>query len=312
MEKLKIGNITLKNRLFLSPMVDVTDVAYRLICRDSGCGIAYTEMLHVESILHGGATIQKKMITSQKEHPVGIQITAKKAADIKPVINKLEKFDLIDINCGCPSHLTIDHGSGSYLLKKPEKIGEMIRLLKDKTDKPITAKIRLGFRKNNVLKTAKIIEKSGADLLTVHARLASEGRSIPADWNELKKLRKHLGIPLIGNGDVFTPKKSEEMLDICDGVMIARGALGNPNIFSDCIYYLKTGKSREFNLKKNIKYFIEYLRLIKKYDIIEVGRIKYIGSNFIKDFPGAAKSRGEFMKLKSYEEIMKFFEGLEN
>jgi len=310
MEKLKIGNLVLKNRLFLSPMVDVTDVAYRLICRNAGASVAYTEMLHVEAIIHGGENVEKKMITSNKEKPVGIQITAKKAIDIKPVINKLEKFDLIDINCGCPSHLTIDHGSGSYLLKEPKKIGEMIKLLKDKTDKPITAKIRLGLKKNNVLKTAKIIEKAGADLLTVHARLANQGRGIPANWNELKKLKKQIGIPLVGNGDIFNAVKAGEMLDICDGVMIARGALGNVNIFSDCIYYFRTGKEREFNLKKNIKYFLEYLRLLKKYEIINIGRIKYVGSHFIKDFEGAAKKRGEFMKLKNYEEIKRFFENL--
>ncbi|MDO8508582.1 MAG: tRNA-dihydrouridine synthase family protein [Nanoarchaeota archaeon] len=311
MKSLKIGNIKLKNPLLLAPMVDVTDLPYRLICRKAGASLAYTEMLYISQILHTNKKTQELMKTSSLDKPVGLQITGNSIEEFKKVIPHLKPFDLVDINCGCPSLRITGNQAGSYLLKNPNKIASMIKILKT-SNIPVTAKIRLGFKTNNVLKVAKIIEKAGADAITIHARLAIQGRSIPADWNEIKKVRKSIGIPIIGNGDIFNGKDAEKMLDIADGVMLARSAIGDPLIFTRILKYLKTKKEPEFNFNNNIKQFQSYIKLSKKYNLIDIQRIKYLGSNFIKNTRNASSLRNIFMKLKTFDEIQDFVDNLEN
>jgi tRNA-dihydrouridine synthase len=212
---------------------------------------------------------------------------------------------LVDINCGCPSVRITGNEAGSFLLKNPEKVVEMIKLLKKKKF-IVTAKIRLGFDDNNVIEIAKMIEKAGADAITVHARRAIDSNNIPADWNWIVKVKENVKIPVIGNGDVRNGADAEKMLKICDGVMIARAAIGDPTIFERINYYLKTGKEKEIDYKKNIKLFIEYLKIAKKYDIIDMPRIKYLGSNFLKNFSGASKFRNELHGLKDFDELNRF------
>jgi len=181
MKPLSIGDIKLKNRLFLAPMVDVTDLPYRIICRRAGAGMAYTEMLNIGAILHENKKTQNMLKTCEEDKPSGVQITAPKVSDFKKVIPHLRKFDIVDINCGCPSSRIMDNASGSYLLKTPLKIAKYIRVLKD-AGYTTTAKIRLGFKKNNVLRVSKEIEKAGADALTLHSRMAYDSYKVPADW----------------------------------------------------------------------------------------------------------------------------------
>lgn len=305
MKKLKIGNVKLENPLFLAPMVDVSNLAYRLLCRKYGAAICYTEMLQAEGLIHGGARMKSKTLTNKEDKPLGIQITGRRISDFKKIIPKLYSYELVDLNCGCPGHLTVVHGSGSYLMKSPEKIASIIKLLKDNS-LTTTAKIRLGFNKNNVIEVVKKIEKAGADCVTVHARLASQKRGVPADWKWFSKIKKKIGIPLIGNGDVFAPKDAEKLLEVCDGVMIARAAIGNPMIFENILHYLKTGKEKKFDYKKNLKIYLEYIKLAKKYDLLNTSNLKYIGGKFLRGFQKAPEKRNEFMKLKNYKDIRIF------
>jgi len=305
MKTLKIGNIKLKNPLFLAPMVDVTNLPYRLICRQSGCAIAYTEMLYIDAILHKNKKTQNMMKTSPEDKPIGLQITGNSAKEFKSLIPYAKKFNLIDINCGCPSIKITGNQAGSYLLRNPDKITKMIKALKT-TEKPITVKIRLGFKKNNALEVAKSVEKAGADLLTVHARLAVHGKSVPADWKEIKKIKDSIGIPVIGNGDIFSGSDAAKMLDICDGAMIARGALGDPLIFKRILKYLRTGKEQEKDVKANLKLFQKYIILSEKYNLADIPIIKSIGAQFIKEIEGAAHKRAGLMKLKTLKEIKSY------
>ncbi|MEI6850012.1 MAG: tRNA-dihydrouridine synthase family protein [archaeon] len=307
MKSIKIGKVKLKNRLFLAPMVDVTDAAYREICRKCGAGMAYTEMLYVDAITHENDSTKRLMKIGKKDKPLGIQITGNSIEEFEKVIPYLKGYDLVDINCGCPSIRITGNEAGSYLLKNPEKIVEMVKLLRKKGF-IVTVKIRLGFENNNVMEIAKMIEKAGADALTVHARLAIHSNKIPADWNWIEKVKKELKIPVIGNGDIRTGADAKKMLEICDGVMVARAAIGDPTIFERINYYLKTGKEKEIDYIKNIKLFLEYLKLVKKYDIIDLPRIKYLGSNFLKNFSGASKLRNELHTLKNYDQIYEFLE----
>ncbi len=309
MKGFKIGKIKLKNPLLLSPMVDVTDLAYREICRKAGAAMAYTEMLYIDAILHENKKTKQLMKTRKGEKPVGLQVTGNNEIEFTKFakLPELKNYDLIDINCGCPSIRITGNEAGSYLLKNPDKIARMIKILK-REGLSVTAKIRLGFDNNNVIEVAKQIEGAGADALTVHARLATHGRDIPADWKWIKKVKQSLKIPVIGNGDIFSGSDAARMMEEtgCDGVMIARGAIGDPLIFERVLLYLKTGKEVEFDYKKNIKAFNEYLKLAEKYDIVDLARIKYIGGKFIRGFEGAAKARNEFIKLKSMEDVKNY------
>ena len=311
MKGLKIGKLRLKNRLFLSPMVDVTDLPYRLICRRAGAGMVYTEMLYIDAILHENKRTKNLMKTSREDKPIGLQITGNNEKEFERFVKlkELKNYDLIDINCGCPSIRITGNEAGSYLLNNPEKIASMIKILK-KTGKPVTAKIRLGFKKNNVLEVAKAIEKVGADAIAVHARLAIHGRDVSADWSWISRVKKLVKIPVIGNGDVFSGADAARMLKICDGVMIARGAIGDPLIFSRILKYLETGVEEELDVAKNLELFKEYLKLQRHYygDVVDIGRVKHVGGNFLKDFRGASRKREELMRLKSFEEIERFAE----
>lgn len=307
MKSFKIGNIRLKNRLLLAPMVDVSDLPYRLICRKAGAALCYIEMLNIGAILHENEKTTRLMKTCANDKPVGIQITGHNIKQFKEVVPYLLKkgYDLVDINCGCPSVRTLNNDSGSFLLKKPEKIASYIKVLKN-AGFTTTAKIRLGFKNNNAVKIAKIIEKAGADALTVHARLAHDSYKIPADWKWIAAVKKEAGIPVIGNGDISSGKSAAEMLEIADGAMIARAAIGDPLIFKRILYYLKTGKEKDFDFSANLGMFSGYLNLAEEHRVIDLARIKFAGAHFLRNVLGARKLRAEFMQKKSFEEIVEF------
>lgn len=321
-------------------MVDVTDLPYRLLCRRAGASLAFTEMLYIDAILHENKKTKNLMKTNKEDKPIGLQITGNSEEEFEKFVKsgKWKDFELIDLNCGCPSLRITGNEAGSYLLRNPEKISRMIKILK-KTGKPVTAKIRLGFRKNNVVEVAREIEKAGADALTLHPRLAIDGRDVPAEWSWIKKVKDEIKIPVIGNGDVFSKEDVERMFKEtgCDGVMIARGAIGDPLIFERILNYLgnstrrrrvndktrfasdinkKTSIDREElsveDVKKNLKMFKEYVKLEKKFfgDEGDFGRVKYVGGKFLRGFKGAGNKREELMSFMTIEEIDKFINTL--
>lgn len=307
---LKIGKLKLKGNLILAPMVDVTDLPFRLLCRKAGAALAFTEMVYVDALLHENEPTLRMVKTCKEDSPLGLQITGNSLEEFEKFVSRWklwEKFDLIDLNCGCPSSRIVGTCAGSYLLKEPSKIAEIIKVLK-KTGKPVTAKIRLGYLKNNVLAIARAIEDAGADALTIHARLSNDPYARKADWSEIERVKKELKIPVIGNGDVFTGADALRILDVADGVMIARGAIGDPLVFSRVKEYLETGVEVESSWKENLKQFREYLKLQKKYfgEDADFGKVKYVGGKFLRGFAGASKRRDEFMKLRGWKEIEEF------
>jgi len=304
LKPLKINKLKISPPVILAPMVDITDLPYRLICRKAGCKLAYTEMLYIDAIIHENKKTQKLMQTSKDDSPLGIQITGNKIENFKKAVPYLKKYDFVDLNCGCPSEKLIKSQAGSYLLNNPKLIYSIIKLLK-KNGLTVTAKIRLGYSKNNALKIAKAIEKAGADAITLHPRLAIHGYNVKADWNEIKKLKKQLKIPVIANGDVLSVKDAESIIKQtnCDGIMMARGAIGNPFLFKQISHYLKTGKEIPFSFKDNLNYLKLYLKLCKKIKFNDITRIKRISCKFIREIPEASSIRNQIMHLKSISEI---------
>ena len=329
---LRIGSLKLKNHLFLAPMVDVTDCAFRLLCREQGAAMAYTEMIYADALLHENLPTKKLMtIGGVDDRPLGLQVTGNTVEDFRKLseLNILRdydlidtenrefsvsptshsRFDVVDINCGCPSVKIVGSEAGSYLLRTPDKIGEMIKVLKD-AGFIVTAKIRLGFKNNNVLEVSKKIEKAGADLLTIHARTSEQRSSEPADWSWISRVKREIGIPVVGNGGVVDGKSASEMLEIADGAMIAGAAIGNPFVFREILRYLRTGKEKEITKKERICAFQDYLAMASKYDVFDIGRVKFLGGSFLKGFDGASSARMELMKLKDLEGINMFVKGL--
>jgi len=263
-------------KVFLAPMEVVNDLAFRLMCHNYGSAMQFTEMISINAVARNNKAIIRLARTLDEEKPVGVQLFGTKTELIKKSIKMLEhdylseiKPDLFDFNFGCSSDNIVRQGAGAALLKRPKKIGEIISAMRASTDLPISAKIRLGITPNlaDYVKTAKIIEENGADMITVHARYQKQGFGGTADWNAIKEIKEKVNIPVVGNGDVFDEISAKKLLDEtkCDYIMVGRAALGNPFIFSRINHYLKTGKM--LKQKSKTELFSEYLMLAKKYGV---------------------------------------------
>jgi tRNA-dihydrouridine synthase B len=280
----------LKGKLFLAPMEVVNDLAFRLMCHKYGSAMQFTEMISINAVTRGNKAVIRLAKTLDKEKPIGIQLFGTKTELIKKSIKILEndypdeiKPDMFDFNFGCSSKNIIRQGAGAALLKRPKKIGEIISAMRSSTNLPISAKIRLGINAKlaNYVKTAKIIENAGADMITVHARYQNQRFSGSADWNAIKEIKQAVNIPVVGNGDIIDELSAKKMFEEtgCDYIMIGRAAMGNPFIFSRINNYL----NNETLLKQKSKYdlFDEYLALARKYQI-KPKIIKKQERNFLK------------------------------
>lgn len=294
----------LNSKAILSPMAGVTDVAFRELCKRYGAGLTCTEFLNSTAIVRNNKKTLEMLQKSPLEKPSAVQLFGKDFTDVCDAAKFVsDKFDVIDINCGCPAWKVIKVGAGSEMLKSPKGIGKLITLLKKSVKNPITVKIRKGIDENNInaIEIAKIAEKAGASAIAVHGRTQKQGYSGKADWQIIKKVKESVSIPVIGNGDVFTPEDFKEKLEFSkvDYIMVARGAIGNPYIFKQINDYLTTGK---YDSKDKIEQFFEYLELAKKYNI-NFTQIKSQAVSFTKGIESGAKLRKQLVSCKTIEEI---------
>ncbi|HHU64138.1 MAG TPA: tRNA dihydrouridine synthase DusB [Clostridiales bacterium] len=245
---MRIADIQLENNLFLAPMAGITDLPFRLLCKDKGCAMVYTEMVSAKGLHYGSKKTEELLDIHPEEKPVGVQIFGSDPGIMAETAARLRDSEvaLIDINMGCPAPKIVKNGEGCSLMLKPKLVREIVSRVVREAGKPVTVKMRKGWDEDsvNALEIALIAQEEGASAVTVHGRTAVQLYSGRADWDIIKKVADRLTIPVIGNGDVFTPQDAKKMLEHtgCQGVMVARGARGNPWIFKSILEYQKTGR----------------------------------------------------------------------
>jgi tRNA-dihydrouridine synthase B len=299
---MRVGNLDIGTKLFLAPMAEVTDSSFRKICKEHGAGITFTQMVSAEGILKNNFETLRHFSFSRTEKPIGVQVLGNNPAILKEAANELSKMgaDLIDLNCGCPVDKVTSNKMGSALLDDPQILGSLIKNLVDGSNGvPVSIKLRLGKNKSsiNIFETAKAAEDNGASLIFVHARTREDKYETDADWSWLKKIKEKVNIPVVGNGSLFTPQHIKEMLALtgCDSAMVARGALGDPFIFS----------RYKLLLEKNSDPGLTDIKVV--HDTI-IKHIKFLQEEFGEVIALDKAKKHSIWYFKNYPEINSFLE----
>lgn len=311
---MRFRDFELDNEVFLAPMAGVTDLPFRLICKEHGCGLLYTEMINAKALCFDDEKTKKMLNINDEEFPVAVQIFGSECEYMARAAEILNDYpnEILDINMGCPAPKVVKNGDGSALMKNPELARKVLEAVVGKSKKPVSLKIRKGWDEDNInaLEIAKIAEDCGISAITIHGRTREQYYSGKADWDIIKAVKEELKIPVIGNGDVASVEDAIKIRQHtkCDAIMIGRGAQGNPWIFERINHYIKTGEILpEPTKEEKIDVAIKHIELAVKEDgeYVAVREMrKHIGW-YLKGMKHSAKFRDEINRMESVEEVIK-------
>ena len=314
---MKIGNVNLDNEVFLTPMAGVTDLPFRLICKEKGCGMLYTEMINAKALCYDDENTKKMLKIEDEEHPIAVQIFGSDPEYMGKAAAIMNQYpnEILDINMGCPAPKVIKNGDGSALMRNPKLAAEVLKAVVKNSEKPVTLKIRKGWDDDsvNAVEIAKIAEECGISALAIHGRTREQFYSGKADWDIIAEIKQSINIPVIGNGDVFEVQDAVNMLEKtkCDAIMIGRGAQGNPWIFKRINHYMRTGEILpEPTLEEKITTAIKHMNLAvaEHGDYVAVREMrKHIGW-YLKGLKNSARYRDQINKITDYKEVIAMLE----
>lgn len=314
---IRIGNVDIKNNVFLAPMAGVTDMPFRILCKEQGCGFVYTEMVSAKGIHYNDDKSFKLTEISDIEKPAAVQIFGSDPSIMAEIAERLNDSDasVIDINMGCPTPKITKNGEGSALMQKPELVAAIVKAVVKASAKPVTVKIRKGWNDDsvNAVEIAKIVEDCGASAVAVHGRTREQFYSGQADWEIIGKVKKAVSIPVIGNGDIVKPEDAKRMLEQtgCDAVMIGRGAQGNPWIFKRTLHYLEKGEMLpEPSADEKINTILRHMKMLidLKGEHIGVCEMRKHIAWYIKGMRNATQVKEKVFRMKDAGEIMQLLE----
>ena len=316
--KLQIGDVILKNNVILAPMAGVTDLPFRLLCKEQGAGLLCMEMVSAKAIYYNKKNTETLMQIEPEERPVSLQLFGSDPVIMSEMAKRIEDrpFDILDINMGCPVPKVVNNGEGSALMKNPGLVRKIVTSVSKAIKKPLTVKIRKGFDENNInaVEIAKIIEDSGAAAVAVHGRTRQQYYSGKADWDIIRQVKEAVSIPVIGNGDVDSPQKAKQLLEEtgCDGIMVGRATEGNPWIFREISHYLDTGELLPHPALEEVKEMIlrhARLQLEYKGEYTGMREMRKHVAWYTAGFPHSARLRGAVNEIESMEQLMVLLDG---
>lgn len=318
-QTLKIGDVSLKNNLILAPMTGVTDLPFRLLCKEQGAGLLCMEMVSAKAIYFNNKNTEELLTIDDREPPVSLQLFGSDPDIISEMAKKIENrpFSILDINMGCPVPKVAGNGEGSALMKNPKLVEEIVSKTAKAIKKPVTVKIRKGFDDEhiNAVEIARIAESAGAAAVAVHGRTREQYYSGKADWDIIRQVKEAVKIPVIGNGDVTSPEAARQLMETtgCDGIMIGRGAQGNPWIFRQILHWMETGEEEPKPDLEEVKSMIlRHARMLVEYKGAYTGirEMRKHVAWYTAGYPNSAKLRARVNEIESLEALEHLIQGL--